>query len=138
MFRSMALAAAAAVTVAVAATPASAQHTHQTAYKSGYTTADQGWRNDGWASNGWSNNGWNDDWRNSSAFWPGAVAAGVVGGAVGTAGAIVAAPFEAVGGYDRGSGSAGYWRQSYAQRNGFVCTPGTLTRMNDGLLYRCQ
>src|SRR5712691_12765143 len=59
-------------------------------------------------------------WRNSynrrdndSGFWPGDVAAGVVGGAVGTAAAIATAP---IGG------------DAYARQNGFVCTPGTWFR----------
>src|SRR5215213_351023 len=47
--------------------------------------------NGNWDS-GW-NNGWNNGWRESRGFWPGEVAAGVVGGAVGTAGAIASAPF---------------------------------------------
>jgi hypothetical protein len=69
-------------------------------------------------------------WRNSynrvddnSGFWPGDVAAGVVGGAVGTAAAIAAYP---LGGED------------YARRNGFVCVPGTLFRGEDGRRHLCQ
>jgi hypothetical protein len=42
--------------------------------------------------NGW-NNTWNNGWRESRGFWPGEVAAGVVGGAEGAAGAIASAPF---------------------------------------------
>src|SRR5437660_1650067 len=41
------------------------------------------------------NYGWNDG-RYRSGFWPGDVAAGVVGGAVGTAGAIATGPFRGV------------------------------------------
>jgi hypothetical protein len=69
-------------------------------------------------------------WQNSynrvednSGFWPGDVAAGVVGGAVGTAAAITAYPF---GG------------EEYARRNGFVCVPGTLFRGEDGRRHLCQ
>jgi hypothetical protein len=69
-------------------------------------------------------------WRNSynrrddnDGFWPGDVAAGVVGGAVGTAAAIAAYP---LGGED------------YARRNGFVCVPGTLFRGEDGRRHLCQ
>jgi len=58
-----------------------------------------------------------------SGFWPGDVAAGVVGGAVGTAAAIVTAPI----------GSDAYGRQ-----NGFVCTPGTWFRGEDGRRHLCQ
>lgn len=50
-------------------------------------------------------------------------AAGVVGGAVGTAAAIATAPF---GG------------EEYARRNGFVCIPGTLFRGEDVRRHICQ
>ena len=101
------------------------------------------------------NNGWNENRRNSG-FWPGDVAAGVVdgavataGAAVGTAGAIAAAPFENDsyasyngGGYDNGWNNNGWnngWNnQSYAQRNGFVCTPGTWFKGEDGRRHLCQ
>jgi hypothetical protein len=66
----------------------------------------------------------------SNAFWPGEVAADVVGGAIGTAGAIAAAPF---------GGPAHSWQdESYARRNGFVCTPGTWFRGEDGRPHPCQ
>ena len=72
----------------------------------------------------------NGDWQNSynrwdgrDSFWPGDVAAGVVGGAVGTAAAIATAP---IGG------------EAYARRNGFVCTPGTMFRGEDGRRHLCQ
>jgi hypothetical protein len=70
----------------------------------------------GWGS---SYNSWNDG---RSGFWPADAAVGVVGGAVGTAGAIATAPF----------------RTGYAQRNGFVCTPGTWFRGEDGRRHMCQ
>lgn len=58
-----------------------------------------------------SYNRWDGDRRrNDTGFWPGDVAAGVAGAAVGAAGAI-AAP--AIGG------------EAYARQNGFVCVPGT-------------
>lgn len=68
-------------------------------------------------------------------FGPGAFAAGVVGGTIGTAAAIASAPFTDSyayygGGYDD--------RSSYARRNGFVCEPGTWFRGEDGLLHPCQ
>ncbi len=44
-------------------------------------------------SNGYRDNGWNSGWNDNRGFWPGDVAAGLVGGAVGTAGAIASAPF---------------------------------------------
>ena len=73
----------------------------------------------------------NGDWQNSynryddrdRGFWPTDVAAGVVGGAVGTAAAIATTPF--VG-------------EDYARRNGFVCIPGTLFRGEDGRTHLCQ
>jgi hypothetical protein len=103
-------------------------------------------------NNGWQQDGWNDNRRNSG-FWPGDVAAGVVdgavataGAAVGTAGAIAAAPFEGSdsyayyngGGHDNGWNNNGWNNQSYAQRNGFVCTPGTYFRGEDHRLHICQ
>ena len=62
-------------------------------------------------------------WDGNESFWPGDVAAGVVGGAVGTAAAIATYPL------------AG---EDYARRNGFVCVPGTLFRGEDGLTHLCQ
>ena len=56
-------------------------------------------------------------------FGPAEIAAGVVGGAVGTAAAIASAP---IGG------------DEYARRNGFVCIPGTLFRGEDGRMHICQ
>ena len=67
---------------------------------------------------------WRDSynrWDDNGGFWPGDVAAGVVGGAVGTAAAT--AP---IGG------------DEYARRNGFVCTPGTWFRGEDGRRHLCQ
>ena len=72
---------------------------------------DRAWRN--------SYNRWDDN----SGFWPGDVAAGVVGGAVGTAAAIATSP---AGG------------EEYARRNGFVCIPGTWFRGEDGRRHLCQ
>jgi hypothetical protein len=61
--------------------------------------------------------------RHDRGFWPGDVAAGVVGGAVGTAAAIATAP---IGG------------DEYARRNGFVCIPGSWFRGEDGRRHLCQ
>jgi hypothetical protein len=86
---------------------------------------------------------YNDNrWNNDSGFWPGDVAVGVVGGAIGTAGAVATAPF-------RGSSYAYYdgrsWRPSeyspnsgYGARNGFVCQPGTWFKGDDGRRHLCQ
>lgn len=110
------------------------------------------------------------DVRHDNGFWPADVAAGVVGGAVGAAGAIATAPFrndtyapDRYGYNDRyayndtyaydnddqyymndgqkASSSAGprYSNPySYSARNGFVCQPGTLVRMDDGAQHICQ
>jgi hypothetical protein len=73
-----------------------------------------------------------------TGFWPGDVAAGVVGGAIGTAGAIAAAPFRGDSyayyndGYRRG------YDDSYGARNGFVCQPGTWFKGEDGRRHPCQ
>jgi hypothetical protein len=58
-----------------------------------------------------------------TGFWPGDVAAGVVGGAVGTAAAIATTP---IGG------------TAYARDNGFVCQPGTWFKGEDGRQHICQ
>ena len=93
--------------------------------------------------NNW-NNGWRDSWndnrRSDSGFWPGDVAAGVVGGAIGTAGAIATAPFRNDAyAYDNSGGYYNSWdNRSYAQRNGFVCQPGTWFKGEDGRRHICQ
>jgi hypothetical protein len=100
------------------------------------------WNN---SDNSWNNNGWNN---HDTGFWPGDVAAGVVGGAVGTAaaitddavgtaGAIATAPFRGNNSYAYYNGPMGYG-QSYAQRNGFVCQPGTWFKGEDGRRHICQ
>jgi hypothetical protein len=69
--------------------------------------------------------------RYDSGFWPADAAAGIVGGAIGTAGAIAAAPF--------GAGPYAYYGHPYyAAPNGFVCEPGTRFRGEDGLIHRCR
>lgn len=75
---------------------------------------------------GYQDRAWRDShnrWDGNDGFGPGEFAAGVVGGAVGTAAAIATAPF---GG------------DEYARRNGFVCVPGTLFRGEDGRQHLCQ
>ena len=71
-----------------------------------------------------------------SGFWPGEVAAGVVGGAIGTAGAIATAPFRS----DVYAYNDGYYGQRYysGYNNGFVCQPGTVFRGEDGRRHICQ
>jgi hypothetical protein len=71
----------------------------------------------------WHNsyNRWDGD--RDSGFWPGDVAAGVVGGAIGTAAEIAAAPF---GG------------EAYPRQYAFACHPGTWFRGEDGRRHLCQ
>ena len=63
--------------------------------------------------------------------------------------AIATAPFRDTYAYDNGyygydNGYYGYggygprYTQTYAQRNGFVCTPGTLIRAQNGEMQICQ
>ena len=42
------------------------------------------------------------------------------------------------GGPDVYYGGPGVWSQDYAARNGIICQPGTLVRLEDGLMHRCQ
>jgi hypothetical protein len=116
---------------------------------------DLGWNNgwrDSWNNYGGSDYGWNGYRRErySSGFWPADVAAGVVGGAVGTAGAIATAPFRgnSYAYYNDRAGTRsdvrsdlGYSNRdtrTYAQRNGFVCTPGARFKGDDGKQHMCQ
>ena len=66
--------------------------------------------------------------------------------AVDTAAAVATAP-QGGSGYYGGSGyhtggpyasDTGYPVQDYATLNGFVCHPGSLTKLDDGRYYRCQ
>jgi len=88
-----------------------------------------------------TNGDWNNDWnRSRTGFWPTDVAAGVAGAAIGTAGAIATAPFRA---WDNSYAYDNRWNNSwdnrtYAQRNGFVCTPGTWFKGQDGRRHICQ
>lgn len=107
-------------------------------------------RNGSWNGNADGNNdswnhGWHDSWndnrrdrRDDSGFWPGDAAAGAVAGAVGTAGAIASAPFRGDSyAYDN-NGERGWNGRSYAERNGFVCQPGTWFKGEDGRRHPCQ
>ena len=82
------------------------------------TYRDQAYRDDR-ARRG-SYNRWDDG---RSGFWPGDVAAGVVGGAVGSAAAIA---------------TTSIGSEAYARQNGFVCIPGTWFRGEDGRRHLCQ
>jgi hypothetical protein len=89
-----------------------------------------------------TNGDWNNDWnRSRTGFWPTDVAAGVAGAAIGTAGAIATAPFRAWDNsyaYDRSWDNRGWDTRTYAERNGFVCTPGTWFKGEDGRRHLCQ
>jgi hypothetical protein len=41
-------------------------------------------------------------------------------------------------GYYAGGPYASYPVQSYATRNGWVCQPGTMVKLDDGRMYPCQ
>jgi hypothetical protein len=75
---------------------------------------------------------------NAAAVGAGAVAAGATAAYYGGGG-----PYAYYGG-DGGGGPYGYysgpgaWSQDYAVRNGIICQPGTLVRLEDGLMHRCQ
>lgn len=85
---------------------------------------------------------WTNDWnRSRTGFWPTDVAAGVAGAAIGTAGAIATAPFRAWDNsyaYDNSWDNRRWDTRTYAQRNGFVCTPGTWFKGDDGRRHMCQ
>jgi len=134
MFRPIALAAAASLAVAALATPAAAQRADQHPGVCSQMYPNANCRNHGYNSpyNGTYQHRRNErGYRDANAFWPGQVAAGVVGGAIGAAGAIATAPFQA--------GYQGDWdARSYAERNGFVCMPGTYFRGGDGRMHICQ
>jgi hypothetical protein len=65
-------------------------------------------------------------YHHGSGFWPADVAAGVVGGAIGTAGAIATAPFRGAYAYDDR-----YYGRHY-------CQPGMRFRGEDGRMYLCR
>jgi hypothetical protein len=79
----------------------------------------------------------------AAAVGAGAVAAGAV-----AAGATAAyygggGPYAYYGGPSVYGGPAyyggpGVWSQDYAARNGIICQPGTMVRLDDGLMHRCQ
>jgi hypothetical protein len=82
--------------------------------------------------------------RGGYGYRAGAVAAGAA--AIGTAAAVAATspdwgsgPYYTGTGYYRGPyASYGYPAQDYATRNGWVCHPGTMVKLDDGRMYPCQ
>jgi hypothetical protein len=112
-------------------------------YRRRAAAQDGNWNNGNWSNDGQRNTGWHDSWndnrwdRHDSGFWPGA--AGVVGGAIGTAGAIATAPFRGGDSYaSYNDGTRRGYDDSYAARNGFVCQPGTWFKGEDGRRHPCQ
>jgi hypothetical protein len=73
-----------------------------------------------------------------------AAAAAAVGAGAVAAGATAAyyggGPYAYYGDGGRSAyyGGPGTWSQDYAARNGIICQPGTLIRLEDGLMHRCQ
>ncbi|HVX75702.1 MAG TPA: hypothetical protein VHB49_06235 [Bradyrhizobium sp.] len=149
-----------------AAAPYNHNYQRRVAYRTprGHLRNREAWRNQDMRNedmrNGWHNPGWHAAstdgyWTrrdNDPFFWPGDVAAGVVGGAVATAGAavntagaIATAPFRNYdsyayynGGYYNNGWDNNWDRRTYAQRNGFVCQPGTWFKGDDGRRHICQ
>jgi hypothetical protein len=130
---------------AYASSPSRSERSAYRSERRPYRSANR--NSDNW-NNGWrdsrNDNGWQ---RRDSGFWPGDVAADAVGAAVGTAGAIATAPFRGDsdsyayynnGDYNNGWNGFDWNRQTYAQRNGFVCTPGTWFKGDDGRRHPCQ
>jgi hypothetical protein len=87
--------------------------------------------------------------RAAYGYGAGVVGAGLAGAAVvGTAAAVAAAPYYGGTGYYsgglyyRGAGGPyaayGYPVQDYATRNGWVCQPGTMVKLDNGRMHRCQ
>ena len=71
----------------------------------------------------------------AAAVGAGGVAAGATAAYYGGGG-----PYASYGG---DGGSYGYygqgaWSQDYAARNGIICQPGTMVRLDDGLMHNCQ
>ena len=71
-----------------------------------------------------------------AAVGAGAVAAGATAAYYGSGGGPYA--YYADGGSAAYYGGPGVWSQDYAARNGIICQPGTMVRLEDGLMHRCQ
>jgi hypothetical protein len=72
--------------------------------------------------------------RAAAAVGAGAVAAGA------TAAHYGSGPYAYYGGGGPNAyySGPGVWSQDYATRNGIICRPGTMVRLDDGLMHRCQ
>ena len=71
-----------------------------------------------------------------AAVGAGAVAAGATAAYYGSGGGPYA--YYSDGGSAAYYGGPGVWGQDYAARNGIICQPGTMVRLDDGLMHRCQ
>jgi hypothetical protein len=71
-----------------------------------------------------------------AAVGAGAVAAGATAAYYGSGGGPYA--YYADGGSAAYYGGPGVWSQDYVARNGIICQPGTMVRLDDGLMHRCQ
>ena len=71
-----------------------------------------------------------------AAVGAGAVAAGATAAYYGSSGGPYA--YYNDGGSAAYYGGPGVWSQDYAARNGIICQPGTMVRLDDGLMHRCQ
>jgi hypothetical protein len=69
----------------------------------------------------------------AAAVGAGAVAAGTTAAYYGGGG-----PYAGSGVSQGYYGGPGVWSQDYAARNGIICQPGTMVRLEDGLMHRCQ
>jgi hypothetical protein len=80
--------------------------------------------------------------RTAAAVGAGAVAAGATAAAYYGGGPYAyyggGAPYAGSGVSQGYYGGPGVWSQDYAARNGIICQPGTLVRLDDGLMHRCQ
>lgn len=77
--------------------------------------------------------------RRDTGFWPGDMAAGIVGGAVGTAGAIAGGAIDTAGAIATAPFRAGpYANNGFYHEGDFACRPGTYFRGQDGLRHLCQ
>ncbi len=133
-------------TAKVAANPAPARYQRGQHYRHAARTGQREVTENRYYGNQYYNNGYyGPTYR--SGFWPGDVVGGAVGaagavaaGAVNTAGAIATAPFRAADSYAYYNNGYSGWGppQSYAERNGFVCTPGTYFKGADGRRHICQ
>jgi len=74
----------------------------------------------------------------AAAVGAGAVAAGATAAYYGGGGPYAYYGGDAAGGSSGYYGGPGAWSQDYAARNGIICQPGTMVRLEDGLMHRCQ